>query len=184
MNYKKNAEELRNMDLKKVGFYYCVEMSHLDERTRDYLMKEGYDDLTAWLSEYEIDSLKIHPDAVSWCESDCLMDEIDYVMESLIKKADHYLVMAYNCRWNGASGYKFADDIREALNRDYDTSIYPVTASRGGKVLVCREYSHDVPMGARTVIIALTDSQYEHLNAWYREWEEVKMFADRYAEAV
>ena len=81
-----------------------------------------------------------------------------------LKKANKYLVFACGCRWNGASGYKFAHDYFGTVSRSYDVSIYPKAYSKGKKTLVCREYSHDVPMGATTIIVALTDKEYERLN--------------------
>ena len=31
---------------------------------------------------------------------------------------------------------------------------------------ICREYSHDVPMGNTTYIVALTDDEYEQVTEW------------------
>ena len=104
-------------------------------------------------------------------------EEIDMVLKELIKEADHYLVMAHNCRWNGVSGYKIVGSRKETVYRNDDVCICPQRASKGGKTLICRESSHDVPMGARTSIIALTNKEYAILeNA---EWDTVAKFADK-----
>jgi hypothetical protein len=100
-------------------------------------------------------------------------------MADMIKDAPHYLVMAHNCRWNGASGYKIVDSVEDTLKRDYEVSIYPVRATKGGKCLVCSESSHDVPTGAVTSIIALTEREYAFLNHWNTGWDEVAGFAAR-----
>lgn len=101
-----------------------------------------------------------------------------FALEDLLKPSNHYLVMAHSCRWNGASGYKIVDSLDEVLNRDYEVSIYPTAVSKGGKCLVCRESSHDVPMGATTSITALTESEYARLSAWYTDWDTVAKFAE------
>ena len=103
--------------------------------------------------------------------------ELEDVMQSVIKPAKHYLVMAHNCRWNGASGYKVANSLPDTVRRSYEASIYPQSASCGGKTLICTEYSHDVPMGARTSIIALTEREYEFINHWDTSFEDVERFA-------
>ena len=92
---------------------------------------------------------------------DYLFDE---TMTEYLKRANRYLVFAIGVRWNGASGYKFADDYSGAIFRSYDNSMYPVKCSKGKKTLVCKEYSHDVPMGSTTIIVALTDKEYDKLN--------------------
>ena len=102
----------------------------------------------------------------------------------LLKPAPHYLVLAHNCRWNGASGYTIVNSVDYVVCRDYGVSIYPVAVSRGGKCLVCREFSHDVPMGARTTIIALTEREYELLSHWDASWEYIQSFAERYEGCV
>lgn len=104
-----------------------------------------------------------------------------YALEDLIKEAPHYLVFASNCRWDGASGYKIVDFMEEIVARDYEVSIYPIGVSKGGKTLMCREYSeysHDVPMGARTTIIALTEKEYGRLID--ASWEQVAKFVGKH----
>ena len=103
----------------------------------------------------------------------------DIVCENIaeyLKKANKYLVFASGCRWNGASGYKFADDYFGTISRSYDVSIYPESYSKGKKTLVCREYSHDVPMGSTTIIVALTDKEYERLS--HSSFSDVEQFAE------
>lgn len=120
-------------------------------------------------------------------EKEDLWDQVEYVafdsearicaLEKLIKPAPHYLVMAHNVRWTGASGYKITERIGETINRGYEASIYPVAVSKGGKCLICRESSHDNPMGAQTSIIALTEREYERLkNA---DWEKAAAFEEK-----
>lgn len=100
----------------------------------------------------------------------------DDIMSEYIKDADKYLVFARGCRWNGASGYKFASTTNDILSRSYDFSLVPTARSKGKKVLVCRESSHDVPMGSTTIIVALTEKEYEELEE--SDFEEVQKFAE------
>ena len=86
------------------------------------------------------------------------------VMSEYLKDSYGYLVFARGCRWNGASGYKLVKDYDGVISRSYDFSLVPISRSRGKKVLVCRESSHDVPMGSTTIIVALTEKEYERLS--------------------
>ena len=99
----------------------------------------------------------------------------DDVMSEYIKDADKYLVFASSCRWNGASGYKFANNYGDIISRSYDFSLVPLSRSKGKKTLVCRESSHDVPMGSTTIIVALTDKEYERLSN--SSFSDVEQFA-------
>lgn len=100
----------------------------------------------------------------------------DSIMSEYIKDADKYLVFARGCRWNGASGYKFADTTNDILSRSYDFSLVPIARSKGKKVLVCRESSHDVPMGSTTIIVALTEREFSELQI--SSFERVEEFAE------
>ena len=115
---------------------------------------------------------------IEW--DDSLFEE---TMKEFLKESKHYLVFAYNCRWNGASGYKFATDYTDCVYRSYDTTLIPVNRSRGKKVLVCTEYSHDVPLGATTLIVALTDKEYDLLRNRVG-FNDVEDFADDMLKGV
>ena len=91
---------------------------------------------------------------------------------------DNYLVFAKNCRWNGASGYKFAKSFRDAVSRSYDTIQILENISGGGKAVLVSEYSHDVPQGGTTVIVSLTDREYRKLQK--ADFEKVQEFAETY----
>ena len=98
----------------------------------------------------------------------CLNDEIeinDYFKQLMnYKKYNHYLVVLFNSRWTGASGYKIFDNYMECFYRDYDNTMYVKGSSRSGKYLKLREYHHDKPMGHDSIIIGLTDREYEKLD--------------------
>lgn len=107
-------------------------------------------------------------------------------LDECIKCYNHYLVFAYNCRYNGASGYSIKEDLIECVYRDYDVSMYLKAISRGNKSITLREYSHDVPMGANTIIIGLTDKEYEKLDKadYEGDFEKIRKFADKHIKEV
>ena len=75
----------------------------------------------------------------------------------------HYLVVLFNSRWTNASGYKIFDKYIDCFIRDYDVSMYVKSSSGKGKSLGLREYHHDKPMGHESIIIGLTEAEYEKL---------------------
>lgn len=171
--YKEAAKILQGTDLTKTGALYSVDWDLVPEEKRNRIFDA--EDLEGCL----VDIFFVEENDL-WGESKYVeTDEFerDMVLEELIKDAGHYLVMAYGCRWDGGSGYKFAGTRSEALSRSYEACITPVKASAGGKTLICRESSHDVPMGAQTSIIALTEKEYEKLKD--ADWETVLEFAGR-----
>ena len=108
---------------------------------------------------------------------DCWDNEVaENVMECFLARAEHYLVFARSCRWNGASGYKFAKDYLGVIDRGYDFSLYPISYSEDYRVLVCRECSHDVPVGSITIIVALTEREFNELQI--SSFERVEEFAE------
>jgi hypothetical protein len=168
--YKDSAFALKDVNLQDIGILFDVDWSKLDVEKRNAL------------SDYEgsLVDIAVVDENELWEVSTYFAtdeDERDELLDGLIKDAPHYLVMAHNCRWNGTSGYKFAHRKEEILYRGYNTSIYPVDASKGGKVLICNEFSHDVPMGATTSIIALTENEYDMLDN--ASFEQVETFVRR-----
>jgi len=108
---------------------------------------------------------------------------IDYeCVENYLKNSDRYLVFARNCTWDGRSGYKFSNDIYDTVYRSYECFISPWERSKGKKTLVCKEYHHDVPMGHTSIIVALTDKEYEELSR--SNFETIQRFAEEMEKAV
>lgn len=175
--YAENAKAMKNVDIKNVGILYSIDWDKLDDDQKTIL--SGYEGCL--LDQTTVDENNLW-DAAEYFTTD--EEEVFSVLDKLIKKAPYYLVMAHNCRWNGASGYKLAHNIQEAFYRDYETSICPVAASKGGKVLICNESSHDVPMGSMTSFIALTEREYDHLANRNTSFEEVENFARKYEDTV
>ncbi len=163
--FTENARKFGQYNLAEAGNYYSFEAEDLSEEVREKLSDyiddwEGRVAITAWqLCDADVESYEL-PDANCWWEN----DEAAETLSCFIKEAPHYLVFACNCRWDGTSGYKFVHDVGGLISRGYDVSIYPRTGSAGGKVLICTESSHDVPTGATTIMIALTENEYERLS--------------------
>lgn len=159
MTYKANVNRMKDMDMRMFGHMVAVEEN--DEWfLTDCESAEDYENVDWGNTEYD-----------EYEARDC--------MKMLIKEAPHYLVVAHNVRWDGCSGYKFSHDLLDAIHRDYDSVIYPESVSRGGKTLVCREASHDVPMGAMTTIIALTENEYDRLCRGDGVWDFAEKMEER-----
>ena len=175
---------LKDINLCEVGTFYSVNGQGMTEECRTRLQNAGYefgtDDsfITIWAPDVE--RLDIPYDNALWESSWYDQEQADEMLAVLVKPANHYLVFASGCRWNGASGYKFADSIRECISRGYDATIEPESVSPGGKTLVCRESSHDVPIGSTTYIVALTNREYERLRN--TEFDAVYQFVQKTAK--
>lgn len=179
ISYKDNLNSYKDINLMSIGHHRFIEWDIVDDSTRKFLENLGiYEDEGTLISQVDVEKYGLYEIAGDY---DYFYDSevLEWTMEDLVKEAPYYLVMAHNCRWTGASGYKIASSRVDALARDYEVSIFPEYVSRGGKCLVCREHSHDVPTGARTSIIALTEREYEFLNHWNTSWEQVASFAER-----
>lgn len=98
-------------------------------------------------------------------DSDWYIDHVKEkeIIDSVLKKANHYMVYADGITWDHAAGFKICDFPVSCFRRSYDFNIYLKDVSSGGKVLAATEYSHDCPMGSAVYIIALTDKEYDKL---------------------
>lgn len=104
-------------------------------------------------------------------DEDMYFDFID----SLLKDYDHYLIFVFSGNWLAQNGYKFADSKKDCFYRSYECSQRITGSNTNGKVLQLRESSHDVPMGHKTLIIGLTEKEYEKLE--YADFEKIENFA-------
>lgn len=178
--YESRVEAFQNLNLTDIQSIYDIDEDELDEDQIARLLYYGYErnecDNCYTVSAVDMVAAKCEnvPYAEVWTDDD--EDTVEHVMSWFIKPAKHYLVFAFNCRWNGASGYSIVDDIKDTIHRSYDVTITPRHVSRYGKTLICRESSHDVPTGAETIIIALTDAEYRKLSE--ADFETVQAFAN------
>lgn len=118
----------------------------------------------------------------------CEREDIENELLDFIKPYEKYLTFAKHCTWNGASGYKIANDLCDCIIRDYDTTQIIKNVSKGGKALKIREYSHDVPTGFDLYIIGLTQNEIEKLNIYqnecYTSFEKIEQFTKKYMEVL
>ena len=171
-------------NLVNLGNFYTVDLISLPENVRLRLNDDGYicDEDQSYLdmTDTEIEEYDIPIECVDWDATFFEKEEFDWVVDELIQTdANHYLVFAKNCRWNGASGYKVVSELRDAFCRDYDVNIYAAGQSEDKKCLKCTEYSHDVPTGAPTFIVALSEDEHEFIeDASFSEVTEFVMKFD------
>lgn len=177
---------VKNKNITDVGCYVWTPYLNLKSEYKDDF--EIYDDeeyASVCIAYADINEILNDPFNYEWCMGSDF-DEYEYrdFISQLIKPYDHYLVCAYHCRWDGASGYKIADSIEDALYRDYDYHQYYEGGSRGGKTILLSESSHDVPMGHRVMVIGLTDKEYEKLSYWNVNFKTVFDFAERNSKSI
>jgi len=156
---------VKKVNIQEVGVYYTVPACDIIEEKRDEFDIENFDSEYVMLDKYTIDNgdylyryCNLSYDYTDEIEIDSFINDLmDY------KKYNNYLVVAYNCTWNHASGFKFVKDYKDCFYRNYDVSQYVTGSSKGGKSLELKEYHHDVPMGHKVIIVGLTDSEYYDL---------------------
>lgn len=165
------------MNIFDYGTYEHLDWEKLNENQKAELFYMGYEEDMP-VCRYDIETFGLNDAVESFAYFE--IEDVEHCLRGYLKEADHYLVMAHNCRWNGASGYKITDDIAKTVQRNYDVYIEPISVSKGGKSLICRESSHDVPMGARTTIIALTPREYEKYSDC--DWAEIEAFVTQCEE--
>lgn len=89
----------------------------------------------------------------------------DFSMKPYIREANYYLVYLKNSTWRNASGFCIVGDIERVLDGGYDCAVYLKDSVADGKVLVCKEYHHDKPLGHPSYVVALTDEECSSLKA-------------------
>jgi len=111
--------------------------------------------------------------------------ELDSLLSGILEPSNYYLVYASGMTWDGSDGYKTFDKYQTAdmFRREYEVAIYPEECAADGKVLLCKEFSHDAPTGSSTVIIGLTEDEYDKIE---NEWEpkQVREFAKKHMDPL
>ena len=186
---KNYSERALKHNIQDIGVNVWTDILNIKEEYRDdfsmeYAVEEDDSMLVnIWLTDVEemcIDSSEIEYCMGSDFDKYVFKDFIEYI----IKPFKHYLVCAYNSNWLKQTGYKIADSIEDAFYRDYNVSQYYRGGSSGGKSICITEYHHDVPMGHSTMIIGLTNKEYEKLSYWDCDFETVIKFADEKSKSI
>lgn len=170
-NYDK--EWIKGINIQEIGTYYSVPFENLKKEYKEEYEDIKNEDGTLLLAESTLNEMVENFDNVYFDYID--RDEIEEFIDSLLANYNNYLVIAYNSTWRGQTGYNIVDSKNECFYRDYDVTQNVIGSSVKGKILKIRECSHDVPMGHDTIIIGLTDSEYEKLV--YSNFESVVKFA-------
>lgn len=161
--YYAEACRLNNMQTAKLNAY-CGEIME-PGNPDDFVMTDILTLADAGIGTYDCDYCGSHHET-----------ERSIIRRFLKESRNGYLVYAYGCRWNGASGYKICDKIEETIYRDHDATLRPRECTDQGNILVCIESSQDVPTGATTVIVALNNKDRTRLED--ATFDKVKVFAD------
>lgn len=183
----KNYSEryIKDKNIQDVGSYVWTPYLNIKSEYRDDF--EIYDDeeyASVSVPYIDRDELLDDPLNYEWCMGSdfCEWEYKDFI-SGLIKPNNHYLVCAYGSDWRGRTGYKFVDELTDAFYREYDCHQYYSGGSSGGKSIEIIEYSHDVPMGHSTMIIGLTDKEYDRLTLC-ENFETIIKFADRISKSI
>ena len=152
-----------NMDIFECCTHYCFK-DDLEPEDIKKIENAGYDYEEGAYNSVDGATADAYGlwDLVDWSSAEFDEYECADLLESWVGQHPHYLTFASGCTWNGASGYGFSSKILDTVRRPYEiTLIYKDHID--GRALICRESSHDVPMGSTTYIIGLTDEEYETL---------------------
>lgn len=183
-----STDFLKDADITKIGMYVWTPYSNIKDEFKDEVDEpwtDDYDEECVPIFENNLFKFCIDPMNYEYCMGSYFEEELlDEFFDNVIKPFNHYMVCAYHCDWRGRNGYKICDSLAEAFCRDYDVTQYYVGGSGGGKSICICEHSHDVPMGHTTMIIGLTDKEYEKFNHWDVAFETVIDFADRNSKSI
>lgn len=127
----------------------------------------------------EINELEIPEEYIDYDSMEFDEDSFEEILENKIGKYPYYLVFANSCTYNGMDGYKICNNIISTCSRPYEISLY-LEKEINGKAIVCKESSHDVPMGSTTIIVGLTNEEYEKLED--ANFSEIEEFANKYID--
>ena len=156
------------MDIFELNTYYDVNLEDLSDELKQKLHDDGLDfddeDEIIVVSGGEINYYEIPYDAINYSSGELDTYALETDLECYLGRTyPHYLVFASGCRWNGASGYKFCENLLDIVSRPYDICFYiDLSDTEEGK-FKARESSHDVPMGSTTYVIGLSEKEYEEL---------------------
>lgn len=184
MNYAEKAMQYKGKSLDDMCMMTIVTKSDLTDNDRATLVKDGWelDDefVNEWIPQEEMTKLEGNYDDF---ETKWDFDEFDNIINDIIKPSEHgYLVVNTCANWRGSTGYRISDSVAKALERDYPVTQTIIGASKGGKVLLLSEASHDVPMGALEYVIAL--NKYERSLADREDFRFADQFMKKLEEEV
>lgn len=144
--------------------YYEVDLLKLSDSFRhsvDNVYSIDADTVKLPISLSDINKLNIPEEAINYDSVEFDEYELESLLIDYIGKHPAYLVFASGCKWNGVSGYKICDDIKNTVIRNYDISLILINQFKNG--IECMEYSHDVPTGSPTYILGISNEDREKI---------------------
>lgn len=143
---------------------YGVNLLKVSEEIRNEVSTEfnlDADQTVLSMSLVDINNYKIPEEAIDYDSGDFDECMLESLLDEIVGKYPHYVVIALCCKWNGASGYKFCNNVIDTVARNYDISLS--VEKEGNGAIKRLESSHDVPAGSTTYIVGLTEEEFELL---------------------
>ena len=141
--------------------FYEVDQTKLNSEQLRNFVGDSLDEGSLILSLEEIKNADILEEVIDWESGEFDECMLESLLDEIVGRYPHYLVIALGGKWNRASGYMFTNEITKTCERSYAISLDLV--EEGKNAIKCRESSHDVPMGGTTYIIGLTEEEFELL---------------------
>ena len=158
--------------------HYTIDLLKLFEidskKAEEILSDYGLDADTHYFDVLGTDLDDFPTEVIDYSSAEFDNYELEDLLNSYLGNHPHYLVFASGCRWNGASGYKFCENITDTVARNYDVTL-DLQESVSDRAIKCRESSHDVPMGSTTIIVGISEDEYDDLSE--KEFKDVEDFA-------
>lgn len=183
-----NVGYLKDVDITRIGMYVWTPYSNIKDEFKnevDTPWTDDYDEEYVPIFENNIFEFCIDPMNYEYCMGSYFEEELlDEFFDNVIKPFNHYLVCMHHYDWCNGNKYVIYDSLAEAFRRNYDVTQYYVGGSSGGKSICICEHSHDVPMGHTTIIIGLTDKEYERFSYWDVDFKTVFKFVDEISKKI
>lgn len=171
---RKFIEYFKNKDILKYGINIFVDIPKiefekvkqaLDDASIDYYYFDDDDDIIRLeLNFYDYDNMYDLFTNYKIIYDYDLQEELFNDLISQCFNYNHYLLFNTNCNWRGLSGYTVKENTTDLFFRTYDTTLEYITSTKNGKMIICKEYSHDVPTGGILYFVGLTDKEYQNID--------------------
>lgn len=180
---EKGIKRITDINIQNYGKSVIVETNNLTDKFIEEFKLENENDMFINIDDIynsdivvdhnKIDYTTIHYDELEWER---------FIGEFLSVEYDNYLVVAYHSTWDNRTGYKIVDNIEDVFIRDYECNQYVQSWTNKKKAAIIKEFSHDVPIGHNTIVIGLTNREYDKIKNDY--FEKVIGFANKYYNRI
>lgn len=177
-NYK-NYENINLFDL--FNYYWVDYETNKEKFTKYNLDHDGDFECTGeYFPVSDIKKYELTADYSDYLDFDYY--EFSEFLNTLIKNGHGYLLFSPKYGWQDRAVYKICQEKTEIFERSYDCDIYIKNASKGGKVLVFEECSHDNPVGCSWIAIALTKAEKRSIEN--KSFEDVQSFVEDHTKGL